>query len=46
MQGKWSNAEISASEERKQSRNHCSPVKAESKKHDKKVLASRMEIGW
>ena len=34
-QGKWSNAENFASEERKQSKNHFSPVKLESKKEDK-----------
>ena len=39
MQGKWTNAENFASEERKQSKNHCSPVKLESKKNDEKVLA-------
>ena len=32
---------IFPSEEHKQSKNHCSPVKLESKKHDKKVLASK-----
>ena len=38
MQGKWLNAENFASEERKQSKNHCSPVKLESKKNDKKII--------
>ena len=41
MQGKWTNLENSASQGRKQSKNHCSPVKLESKKNDKKVIASR-----
>ena len=41
MQGRWTNLENSALEERKQSKNRCSPVKLESKKNDKKVLASR-----
>ena len=36
MQGKWSNAENFASQERKQSKNPCSPVKQESVKQDKK----------
>ena len=37
MQGKWSKVKYFPSEERKQSKNHCSPVKLESKKNDKKV---------
>ena len=28
------------------SENHCSPVKLESKKQDKKVLALRVGLGW
>ena len=39
MQRKWSNAENLASEERKQSKNHCSPVNLESKKKGKKIIA-------
>ena len=38
MQGKWSNFKNFGLEERKQSKNHCSPVKLESKKNnDKKI---------
>ena len=40
MEGKWSKVKIFPSEERKQSKNHCSPVKLERKKHDKKAMAS------
>ena len=36
MQGKWSEVRNFPSQERKQSKNHCSPVKLESKKNDKK----------
>ena len=39
MQGKQSNLENFPSQERKQSKNHCSPVKLEKK--DKKIMASR-----
>ena len=45
MQGKWSKVKIFPSEERKQSKNHCSPGKLESNKHDKKVMASRDGLG-
>ena len=38
MQEKLSNLEKFASEERKQSKNHCSSVKLESKKQDKKII--------
>ena len=43
MQGKWSKVNNFPSEERKQSKNHCSQVKLKKKKkkHDKKVMASR-----
>ena len=41
MQGRWTNLENFGTEERKQSKNHCSQVKLESKKNDKKKLASR-----
>ena len=40
MQGKRSKVKNFPSEERKQSKNHCSPVKIERIKHDKKVMAS------
>ena len=40
MQGKGSKVKIFPSEERKQSKNHCSPVKLESKKNGKKIMAS------
>ena len=40
MQGKWSEVRNFPSE-RKQSKNHCSPVKLESKKHDKKIIAKK-----
>ena len=36
MQGKWSDVRNFPSEEHKQSKNHCSPLKLESKKNDKK----------
>ena len=39
MQGKWSKVKNFASEERKQSKKHCSPVKLQSKKQDKKIIA-------
>ena len=39
MQGKWRNLKNFGSEKRKQSKNHCSPVKLESKKNDKKISA-------
>ena len=38
MQGKWSEVRNFTSEERKQSNNHCLPVKLESKKNDKKII--------
>ena len=38
MQRKWINAENFPSEERKQSKNHYSPVKLESQKNDKKII--------
>ena len=41
MQGKRSKVKNFPSEKRNQSKNHCSPVKLERKKNDKKVLASR-----
>ena len=41
MQGKWSKVKNFPSEERKQSKNHCSPVILERKKHEKKVKASQ-----
>ena len=34
MQGKWSKVKNFPSEERKQSKNHCSPVKLESEKNN------------
>ena len=46
MQGKWTNLENFRSEERKQSKNHCSPVKLESKKNDKKNNRPVEESGW
>ena len=45
MQGKWSKVKKFPSEERKQSKNHCSPVNLERKKHDKKVMASQDGLG-
>ena len=45
MQGKLSKVRNFPSEERKQSKNHCSPVKLERKKQDKNVKASRDESG-
>ena len=45
MQRKKSNDENFASEECKQSENHSSQVKLESKKQEKKVLASRVGTG-
>ena len=36
MQGKWSKVKNFPSQERKQRKNHCSPVKLESRKNDKK----------
>ena len=36
----------SPSQERKQSKNHFSPVKLESKKNDEKVIVSREKDGW
>ena len=44
MQGKGSNLENSPSQERKQSKNHCSPVKLERKKHDKKIMAIQSTV--
>ena len=38
MQGKWSEVRNFPSEERKQRKNHCSPVKLESKKNDQKII--------
>ena len=46
MQENRSNAENFAPEERKQSKNHCSPVKLESKKQAKKVITEREGLGW
>ena len=45
MQGKRSKVKNFPSEERKQSKNHCSPVKLERKKYGKKVMASRDGAG-
>ena len=47
MQGKWSKVRNFTSEERKQSKNHCSQVKLESKKNDKKSngFAGRVGLG-
>ena len=45
MQGKWSEMRNFPSQERKQSKNHCSPVKLESKKSDKKVMALQIGSG-
>ena len=44
MQGKWSKVKNFPSEERKQSKNNCSPVKLVRIIHDKKVMAS--PDGW
>ena len=41
MQGKRSKVENYPSQEGKQSKNHCSPVKLESRKNDKKIMTSR-----
>ena len=41
MQGKWSKFKNFESEERKQSKTHCSPVKLERKKNDKKIIDHR-----
>ena len=38
MQGKWSEVRNFPSEEHKQSKNHCSSVKLERKKNDKKIF--------
>ena len=38
MQGKWTEVRNFPSEEHKQSKNHCSPVKLESTKNDKKII--------
>ena len=38
MQGRWTNLENFGTEERKQSKNPCSPVKLESRKNDKKII--------
>ena len=46
MQGKQSNVKNFPSEERKQSKNHCSPVKLERKKHDKKSNGFAGRVGW
>ena len=45
MQRKRSKVKNFPLQERKQSKNHCSPVKLERKKHDKKVIASRDGTG-
>ena len=46
MQGKRTKMKIFPSEERKQSKNHCSPVKLESKKNDKKSNRPVEASGW
>ena len=45
MQGKWSKSDKFPIEERKQSKNHCSPVKLESKINDKKSNRPGEESG-
>ena len=46
MQEKWSKVKNFPSEERKQSKNHCSPVKLESKTNDKKNNRPGEVPGW
>ena len=46
MQGKWTNLEYFPSQERKQSKNHCSPVKLESKKKRLKNKRPGEGSGW
>ena len=46
MQGKRSNTENFGSQECKQSKIRLTPVKLESKKQDKKILASQVGSDW